>query len=246
MATRETRLSETFVSLADTLVKDFDVTDFFYHLVERCTELFDADQVGLVLAEPEGTLQVMAATSEATHLIELLQIQSEEGPCLESFRTGRTVMANDLGTKEARERWPVFAKAASDAGFGSVAALPMRLRDQVIGALNFFRVGREMMPSDDLISAQAIADVATISVLQQRAVRDARVVIDQLQGALNSRIVIEQAKGVIAQHGRADMEQAFALLRGFSRDNNLLMTDVARRIVQGEVDLDILTRVNRP
>lgn len=242
MVTRERRLSETFVSLADTLVKDFDVADFFYQLVERCTELFDADQVGLVLAEPGGMLQVMAATSEVTHLIEVLQIQNEEGPCHESFRTGNPVMATDLETQKAQERWPVFAQAAAEAGFGSVAALPMRLRDQVIGALNFFRKGNEPMPPEDVTSAQAIADVATISVLQHRAVRDARVVIDQLQGALNSRIVIEQAKGVIAQHRGANMEQAFALLRGFSRDNNLLMTDVARRIVEGQIDPSYLTK----
>lgn len=232
MTGREQRLSETFVELADTLVGDFDVADFLDRLVERCTELFEVDESGLVLADaPGGNLRVMAATSEATHLIELLQIQIEQGPCLDSFQSGLPVMAPDLGSEEAKERWPTFAQAATEAGFGSVAALPMRVRDQVIGALNLFRARVGELPPADVSAAQALADVATISLLQDRVARDSKIVIGQLQGALNSRVVIEQAKGILAHQRGVPMGEAFAILRRHARDNNQRLSDVARGLI---------------
>lgn len=243
MADREQRLAQTFVELADSLVNDFDVAEFLYRLVDRCTELFDADESGLVMTEPSGMLHVMASTSEATHLIELLQIQTQEGPCLESYSTGKPVVATDLGAASSRNRWPAFAEAATAAGFGSVAALPMRLRDQVIGALNLFRLPTGEMPPADIRAAQALADVATISLLQERAARDSRVIIDQLQGAFQSRVVIEQAKGITSQRRGIDMGEAFALLRRYARNNNQRLTDVCSLVVAGTLDPRQLSKV---
>jgi GAF domain-containing protein len=236
MTSRESRVTSTLVHLADTLVAGFDDVEMFYNLVESCTEVLPIDHAGLMLADPAGDLHVVAATSEVTHLIELLQIQNEQGPCLDAFRSGRLVESGPLTGPEAQERWPELTEAASDAGFGTITALPMRLRDRILGALNLFRVGPERLGPEDLAVAQAFANIATISILQARATDDAREIIDQLQRALDSRVVIEQAKGYIAQFSQLTMDQAFSRIRVYARSNSLLLRDVAGDIVARELD----------
>jgi GAF domain-containing protein len=172
---------------------------------------------------------VAAASSEAAELVELFQIQNDEGPCLDCFRTGQPVSATGLSTLE--ERWPRFAAAAAQAGFDAVEALPMRLRDQVIGALNLFRAGPGPFDPADLRIAQALADVATIGLLQEQYVRRSEALAEQLQTALNSRVIIEQAKGKLAERLGIDMDHAFGLLREYARNTNHQLTDVARNFV---------------
>ncbi len=235
MTSRERRVTSTLVDLADTLVAGYDDVEMFYNLVEGCTEVLPIDHAGLMLTDAAGDLHVMAATSEVTHLIELLQIQNEQGPCLDAFRSGQVVESGPITGPEAQERWPELSKAASDAGFGSITALPMRLRDRILGALNLFRVAPEPLSRDDLAVGQAFANIATISILQARATDDAREIIDQLQRALDTRVVIEQAKGYIAQFSQITMDQAFNRIRGYARSNNLLLRDVASGIVAREL-----------
>ncbi len=121
-------------------------------------------------------------------------------------------------------RWPLFGPKAVEAGFRSVHAVPMRLRKQTIGALNLYRVDGGTMSDTDVVAAQALADVATIAILQHRAVRDAQLLNEQLSQALNTRIVIEQAKGVVAERADLDMEAAFARLRRHARNHNLRLS----------------------
>jgi transcriptional regulator with GAF, ATPase, and Fis domain len=222
-------LSDTFVGLADTMVADFDVIDFLHMLTDRSIRLLAASAAGVVLADPRGELRVAAASSEAAELVELFQIQNDEGPCLDCFRTGQPVSATGLSARD--RRWPRFAAAAAQAGFVAVEALPMRLRDQVIGALNLFRASSGPFDPVDLRIAQALADVATIGLLQDRYVRRSEAVAEQLQGALNSRVVIEQAKGKLAERLSIDMDRAFGLLRDYARNSNQQLTDVARNFV---------------
>ncbi len=224
-------LSDTFIELADTMVADFDVIDFLHLLTDRSVTLLAASAAGVVLADPRGELRVAAATSEESRLLELFQLQNDEGPCLECFRTGRAVTATDLAG--AAPRWPRFAAAASRAGFMTVEALPMRLRDQVIGALNLFGSGPALLGSADLRIGQALADVATIGLLHERNVRRSETVAEQLQGALNSRVMIEQAKGKLAERLSIDMDHAFTMLREYARSSNQRLTDVARDFVLG-------------
>ena len=223
-------LSDTFVDLADTMIADFDVIDFLHMLTDRSVRLLSAAAAGVMLADPRGSLRVASASSEAAQLLELLQIQDDEGPCLDCCRTGRPVSATNLAGQD--QRWPRFAAAATQAGFGSVYALPMRLRDQVVGALNLFGTGTSPMDHDDLRIGQALADVATIGLLQERNVRRAETLAEQLQTALNSRVVIEQAKGRLAERLRLDMDQAFELLRDHARHTNQRLTDVARQVIE--------------
>src|SRR5690349_7108369 len=224
-------LSDTFIELADTMVADFDVIDFLHLLTDRSVALLAASAAGVVLADPRGELRVAAASSEQAELLELFQLQNDEGPCLECFRAGRPVTAADLA--DAAPRWPRFAAAATQAGFGAVEALPMRLRDQVIGALNLFRAEPGPLGTADLRIGQALADVATIGLLHERNVRRRETVAEQLQAALNSRVVIEQAKGKLAERLGVDMDRAFRMLRDYARNTNQHLTDVARDFVNG-------------
>ena len=238
--TREATLARTLVELADTLVDDFDVVDLLTRLADRCVDILDVDAAGVLLAAPDGQLRVMASSSEAMRVLELFEVQAQEGPCLDCHRSGQPVVNQDLATLNGR--WPRFAPEALAAGFRSVHALPMRLRGIVIGALNLFRSGPGEMGPADLDAAQAFADVATIAILQHRAVLEGQVINDQLTHALNSRIVIEQAKGMVAQRLDLDMERSFAVLRGHARNHNLRLADVAEAVIAGSLAAAALDR----
>jgi GAF domain-containing protein len=228
---REASLARTLVELADTLVEDFDVVELLTLLTDRCVEVLDVAAAGLMLVAPDGELHVMASSSEAMRILELFELQAQEGPCLDCFASGRAMVNQDL--VRASGRWPRFAGEALAAGFYAVHALPMRLRGTVIGALNLFHnVPGELEPAD-IVAAQALADVATIAILQHRAMLEAQVVNDQLQYALNSRIVIEQAKGMVAERQGHDVEAAFSILRTYARNHNLRLVDVAREVIDG-------------
>ena len=222
-------LSDTFVDLADTMVADFDVIDFLHVLTDRSVRLLAASAAGVLLADPRGELRVAAVSSGQAGLLELFQLQNDQGPCLDCFRTGQPVTAADLTA--AAQRWPRFAEAATRSGFRTVQALPMRLRDQVIGALNLFRAEPGPFDLAELRIGQALADVATIGLLHQQSVRRRETLAEQLQAALNSRVAIEQAKGKLAERLSIDMDQAFSMLRAHARSSNQRLTDVARTFV---------------
>lgn len=230
---REQRLTQVFVELADTLVEEFDLVEFLQTLTERCVELVDTDAAGLMLDDQRGTLQVVAYTHESARLLELFELQRAKGPCLDCFATGRPITNVDL--LDAGTRWPVFAEAARDIGFSVSHALPMRLRRQVVGALNLFTVDPVRLSDDQLAVVQGLADIATIGLLHERAVRDQVVLAEQLQTALHSRIVIEQAKGVLAAQGGTGVGEAFRLMRSHARRTGEALTAVAEAVVAQEL-----------
>ena len=228
---RSERLAQTFVDLADTLVDDFDVLDLYALLAERCVELFEASEAGLLLADDAGTLRLVAATNEAIELVELFQLQNDEGPCLDCFRSGERILVADLGRGGAT--WPRFAPVARRAGFRAVHAFPLRLRDRVLGALNLFDAdAREPDPSD-VVAAQAMADIATIGLLQHRTIADAQALASHLSAALQSRIAIEQAKGVLAESLGIGMDEAFDRLRHHARSHGRRLSEVAEAVAAG-------------
>jgi GAF domain-containing protein len=239
---QQARLAETFVVLADTLVADFDVADLLDLLVRTTVDLLGATAAGLLITDQQGVLRVAASSSEATGLLEAFQLQAEEGPCLDAFHAKRTVTADltDVATL-----WPTFAPVAVSLGLRSVHALPMRLRDQSIGALNLFH--SQSQPQDvDLRVAQALADAATIGILHQQGARAGNLVNEQLQAALNSRVVIEQAKGVLAATGGNDMDTAFQQLRRYARDHNAKLGELASQIASGSVEPALIVRWRNP
>ncbi|HUY65023.1 MAG TPA: GAF and ANTAR domain-containing protein [Acidimicrobiales bacterium] len=235
---REALVAQTFVSLTDTLVDDFDIVEVHSVLVERCVELFELTAAAVMLAGPDGDPRVGASSSEAMHLLEVFELQSQEGPCLDCIRSGEPVVNEDL--EHVNGRWPTFVPAALAAGFRSVHALPMRLRGTTLGALNMYKSDAEPLSTEEVLLAQALADVATIAVMQHQAARDAQVLNEQLTHALHSRITIEQAKGIVAERGHQDMEQAFQRLRSYARRNNLKLADVAQRVIDGTLVVEAL------
>jgi GAF domain-containing protein len=232
------QLTRTFVDLADTLVDEFDVIDLLHVLTSRCADLLGVDAAGVMLADSHGQLRLAASSSERARLLELFELQNDEGPCLDAFRTGLPVSYVDIGNGPAP--WPTFAAHATAEGFSSVHALPMRLRHQTIGALNLFAHAPVQLPDDDVRVAQAFADIATIAILQERLVKEREVLAAQLQTALDSRVIIEQAKGVLAERLGFDMDTAFSTLRDAARRANRRLSDVAREVVDSRGRTDLL------
>ena len=241
---REQRLAEVFVELADTLVEEYDVVDLLQTLTERCVELVDTDAAGLMLDDQRGNLRLIAHTHESARLLELFELQQQEGPCLDCFATGQVIANIDLTT--AADRWPVFTRAARDVGFDTSHAVPLRLRRQVIGALNLFTNGRRYLSDEHLAVAQGLADIATIGLLHERAVRDKVTLSEQLQTALQSRILIEQAKGVLSAQGGTSVEAAFTLMRSHARRTGQPLTALAGAVVAGQVEAGALQRSAAP
>jgi len=240
---REQELLKAFIEFADTIVDEYDVVEFLHRLATRCVELVDASEAGIMLADRDGTLHYVASSSERMRLIELFELQHDEGPCLEAFRDGVAVHAGL--TADAHTRWPHFAPHAQEVGFESVSALPMRLRTEVIGALNLFSATPGPLSGEDQQVAQALADIATIGILQERALNDAHVVTTQLEGALESRVVIEQAKGIVAEHNHIDIDNAFELLRAYARTHNSLLRHTAQQIIDGTLASHALVEPTR-
>jgi GAF domain-containing protein len=233
--TREELIADTFVELADTLVAEFDAIDFLHIVVERTVALLHADAGGIMLADERGVLKVLAASSHEVRLVELFELQHDEGPCLEAFHSGESVTRTDL--EAMRRSWPAFTPRLEAAGFSSALAVPMRLRDEVIGALNVFRIAPGSFSAADVKLGRALADVATVGLLQERTIRARDLVAEQLRGALNSRILIEQAKGVLAERTGSDVDHAFTVIRAHARRHGLALATVAADVVSGRTRL---------
>jgi GAF domain-containing protein len=232
---REQRVVEAAVLLADTLGEDFDLSEVLYGLTASCVELLDVDTAGLLLADEDGRLHTVSSSHEGTRLLELFQLQTDEGPCVDCYRTAAPVSCDDIAG--AGGRWPTFTPRARAEGVHSVHAVPMRVREQVIGGLNLFGYRPGSVPGTDLAIAQSFATAATIGILQTRAKRSSDLLNEQLQHALNSRVIIEQAKGYLAERHQESLTDAFARLRNHARSHSERLTTVAREVVGGTLDL---------
>jgi GAF domain-containing protein len=232
---REQRINDAFVQVADTLIADYDIVDLLHTLVEVCTNLLSVQAGGLVLADDNGDLQLMASTSEMADFVEVMQLAAGVGPCVDCFRTGAPVSVRDI--QNSGNQWPQFEVAMTLQGFRAVYATPMRLRGQVLGAMNLFSIEPGEFNTADAGVAQALADVATIGILQERSIRETGIVTEQLQRALESRIIIEQAKGVLSAMGVMSVDEAFDSLREFARRNNRTLRSVAEGVIDRSLDV---------
>jgi GAF domain-containing protein len=242
--TREADVVRSLVEMADTLVDDYDVIDLLTGLADRCVSLLGVSAAGVMLVSPADRLALAASSSETMRLLELFELQAQEGPCLDAFRTGEPVGHEDL--EAGSGRWPSFTAAALAAGFRSASALPLRLREVTLGALNLLSVTRSPLDEADVIVARAFADLAALSIAQHRASAEAQRLNEQLSGALTSRVVIEQAKGVISERAGVPLAEAFSRLRAYARNRNLRLTDVAQAAVDGTLDPKAWAPSTRP
>lgn len=239
MATEpDVRLSHVFVELADTLTDDFDLLDFLTRLCSRLSDLLGADAAGVIAIDAQGVMRIMASSTEQMRVLELFEVQNAEGPCLDALRSRQAV--TNVALADADTRWPRFAPLARDDGFALVHAFPMRLRDDVVGVVNVFAADAGGLTHEQALVAQAMTDIATIGLLQERALREGRVLTDQLQYALTARVVVEQAKGMLAERMNVELPDAFALLRSYARAKNLRVADVARKVVESELSVEDL------
>ncbi|MEU7186638.1 ANTAR domain-containing protein [Streptomyces sp. NPDC045369] len=241
--TREEHLLTAMVEAVDTLVDDFDLIDFLHQLCDRCNALLDVTAVGVMLADPSGRLHLIAASDEHTRLLELFALQTNQGPCVECHRNGTARLNIDLSSPAQTAAFPRFAARARQENFTTTHALPMRLRQQVIGALNLFDTRAQQLSDTDARVAQALADVATIAILQHRTLVHANIERAQLKAALSSRIVIEQAKGILAERWNTDFDTAFDALRRHARAHHLPLTQLCRQVTDGTLDT---TAIQRP
>jgi GAF domain-containing protein len=234
---RETRVLDAVVSLVDTLLEDFDVVDLLTELTERCAQLLDVAAAGFLLADALDQLRLMAATTEQARELELFQLQSDEGPCMDCYATGQPVSVADLQASTAR--WPQFVPAALDAGFASVHAVPMRAAGIVLGALNLFGTEPGELTEADQLVAQTLAHIACVAILQEHAPTPSTV-MPQLRAALASRVIVEQAKGFLRETLDVSVEEAFTLLRSYARANGEHLTDVSRRLMTDRFSRPVL------
>jgi transcriptional regulator with GAF, ATPase, and Fis domain len=231
---RAVRIVRGFVKLADALVSDFDVVEMLDQLVRGCVELLDVDAAGILLLNQEGALEVAASSNGAARYMEIFQVQSESGPCVEVVRTGRPIVVTERA--EIERRWPVFGRAVARVGYSAVYALPMRVRDETIGALNLFSTTPPRLDELDTEVTQALADAATIGIMQQRSITRATLLAEQLQLALNTRTAVEQAKGIVAEYGGVDVGTAFEAIRKFARSHRANLSSVAEQLVARTLD----------
>jgi len=240
---QQQRLVETLVELADTLVAEYDVIDFMQTLAERSVELVEVSAAGIMLADAHGELRHAACSSEEMRLVELFELQLEEGPCFDAFRQQRAVRSDS--PDDAVRRWPNFAPRAAEGGFTAVSAVPLRLRGDAVGALNLFSNTTGALDDEQLLVVQAMADIATIGVIQARLIRDQGLLTSQLEAALDSRVSIEQAKGVVSERRNISVDDAFVLVRRFARNHNRLLSETARGIVDGSLTDEFVADVSR-
>jgi GAF domain/ANTAR domain len=227
-APRETGVLDAVVTLVDSLLHDFDVVDMLTQLTERCADLLDVAAAGFLLADPLQQLRLLAATSEEARELELFQLQADEGPCVDCFTTGQPVSIADLS--QERQRWPRFVPAAIDAGFASVHAVPMRAAGIVLGALGLFGTRPGALTDADLLVGQTLTHIACVAILQEHPPTPSTIV-PLLRAALTHRVVVEQAKGFLRESLGVSVEEAFQLLRGYSRTHGRHLTEVARRLM---------------
>ncbi|HEX4587468.1 MAG TPA: GAF and ANTAR domain-containing protein [Mycobacterium sp.] len=225
---RETRVLNAVVTLVDSLLDDFDIVDLLTELTQRCADLLDVAAAGFLLADPLDQLRLLAATSEQARELELFQLQADEGPCVDCYKSGEPVTIADLTT--ATQRWPSFVPAALDGGFASVHALPMRAAGTVLGALGLFGARPGALDDADLLVGQTLTHIACVAILQEHPPTPARVMA-QLRTVLASRVIVEQAKGFLRERLDVTIEDAFTLLRAYAHTNGEHLTDIARRLI---------------
>lgn len=238
---RPLRLMDVFVELADSLTEEFEVADFLERLCMRCAELLDVPAAAILLVDRRGELEAVAATDERTRVLAQSALQQTRNPCVECYRSGTARVNIDLTDPAVSRTWRPFAIRAAGAGFRMAHTVPLRVREETAGALTLFHSERVRLWPEDSVLAQALADIATAAVLQQRALEDSRIEAVRFQSVLDALVVIEQAKGVLAERWNSSVEQAFTALSGYARTHRLRVSELAHAVIDGRLDTMLIT-----
>ncbi|MFJ8827480.1 GAF and ANTAR domain-containing protein [Streptomyces sp. NPDC102467] len=243
---REQQLARAFVALADTVSPGFDPLALFETLVGDCVQLLDVQASAVMMADARGGLRTMAASDEQAAFLELLQLQTGRGPCMQCYRSKTPVHVTDL--EQAKDQWPRLVSAALDAGFRSMHALPLRVHEQIIGAVNLFRTSPGNMNADDTAVGQALADIAALSLLNwtNEAPRDGDI-ITRVQSAIVAKATVEMAKGMIARYGGLSIPDASTALHAYTQRRQARLSETAQALTERTLDLaEIISETARP
>lgn len=191
-------VARTFMEMTTAIADGAETVEVCTRLAHRCVALLPVAAAGILLRDPAGSLQVIGASSPSAHLLDLFQVQNDEGPCLECLASGEAVA--DVGLADSG-RWPRFSALARQQDFSAVYALPLQSRDVTVGALNLF--ARWPLPEERLVIAQALADIATLSLLHVDARVDSTLLIQRIRLAVESRNTLDQARGMVAERDAA-------------------------------------------
>ena len=232
---RESWLGAVYISLADADASDTSAVDGMREIVLAAQSIDGVTEASILLADDTGSLAVMATSSTRAEMLEVLQLADDGGPCVECFQTGEVVRVDDLGV--ADEKWSALQRSATVFGIRSILAVPLRLRGETIGTLSLFSELLGGVTERDVALAHALADVATIGILQARSTGRYEEIQSQLTAALESRVLIEQAKGMISGARRITVDQAFVRLRDHARSNNMRLQEAARLVVERSLSL---------
>jgi transcriptional regulator with GAF, ATPase, and Fis domain len=231
-------LARTFVDLTQSLSSGQDSYEVLSMLSNRCVELLPVAASGILVLDQLGVLQVVAASSPSAHLLDLFQIQNEQGPCFECYHTGEAI--TDLDGEDAI-RWPRYRSLARSRGFKATYALPLRSRSAVIGALNLF--AKENLTVQRLLVAQTLADAATLSLLQLDPVGNQEILARKVLSTIDQRDAIEEAKGIVSQRYSITADVALMRIKRASFDANKSIVEVARAIVSRDDSNSIISKL---
>lgn len=235
---REARIIDTLVELADILVTPFEPDDLLYRLVDSCLEVLDAQAAGVLLRDQSGELRAVTATSRDVKELEVFEVALSEGPSYEAFRSGEQVAVDDLANHG--HEWPNITSAAQRQGFAACYGFPLRWHDDTVGALNVFLTAAQApMSMSDQRAGRGLADIATIALLQGQRSSEADARTEQLQQALDNRVLIEQAKGLLGERHGLGAREAFERLRRYCRGHNLSLHQAAQEILEGRLDPEL-------
>jgi GAF domain-containing protein len=222
-------LFELLRRFASTMARSFDANDVLYELCEGAVKILDATGAGVSVASEEGTLEFVTSTTQDVVELEHVQQRDQQGPCVSAFTTGEVVVVREIASLE---QWPAYQDAARRAGFASVVGVPLALDGLKVGSLNVYDARLRDWSRTDLAAARVLADVATAYLVRAGQLAEERRLTQQLQQALDSRIVIEQAKGMVGRDHQISVDEAFDLMRQYSRANNRSLRDVATAVVE--------------
>ncbi len=223
-------LIDVLSEFAQTLTGRFEVSEVLYRLAEHVITILDVRGAGVSVVDENGQLRPVTGINELTLTLESVEEQFQEGPCVDAFKQGDIIVVEEI--ERDIDRWPKWASEAMRRNVHAVLGIPLRVRDESIGAMNVYNSEPRKWREPDVRVARVLTDMAASYVANASELEQSRRTTEQLREALGSRIIIEQAKGVISVDQQCSVDDAFALLRDHSRRHNVSLRAVAEAVVQ--------------
>jgi GAF domain-containing protein len=228
MAVSAAGLRQALDQLADLRSSPVTVEEALERVMASADALFGVDGTALMLVDRDQALRNLAVSDARAGLLEELQEEHGEGPCVDAFEDKQPVAADDLATDD---RWPAFAPAAAGGGLVAVLASPIPYSDQAVGVVAVFAGDPHPWTEAEQEAIVAFTELVALLILNAMEATERGKLAGELQLALSSRVVIEQAKGVLVGRHGLTTRQAFERLRRQARDQRRPLSEAARAVV---------------